>query len=153
GVEVNVMVYDRLNRLKSRTNPDGKTIAYRYDTQGNRAKVTDSDSVATDYVYDARNRIDTITTGSQVTKYAYWPDSLLRTVTYPNASVNETTYDKADRAAKIVNHDGTPASPISEYDYSYDANGNRQQQVEVHRRITGGTPQTTTYGYDRLNRV
>ena len=67
-------------------------------------------------------------------------------------------YDKADRLLSITN--AKDATPISSYLYSgihpatglpvsYDANGNRLIQVETN----GGTTETTTYGYDDLDRL
>jgi YD repeat-containing protein len=48
---------------------------------------------------------------------------------------------------------GSGGQVISSYQYTYDANGNRLQQVEIHSSINGGQPQTTTYGYDALDRL
>ena len=59
-------------------------------------------------------------------------------------------YDLADRLTSLTNaKPGQP--PTSAYAYTYDPNGNRTKQVE-----TNGLPpttETTTYGYDALNRL
>ncbi|MGH8222156.1 MAG: hypothetical protein ACREQZ_04205, partial [Woeseiaceae bacterium] len=38
---------------------------------------------------------------------------------------------------------------VSSYDYNYDRNGNRAQQIE----LNGATPETTTYDYDDADRL
>ena len=152
-VETSTMEYDGLNRLVSRTNYDGKTVGFEYDRGGNRRTVIDADGVRTEYAFDARNRLTTATEAGLQTRYAYWPDGLQRTVTYPNGIVSELTYDTADRLVQIVNHSGDPGSPVSRYDYTYDANGNRSTQIERHARLNGGASQQTSYMYDAANRL
>jgi RHS repeat-associated protein len=166
-VEQTTMVYDRLNRLRRRTNYDNKELLYTFDRQGNRTSLRDPDGLVTRYVYDARNRVCVVATdgadpgtcttasGTTVTKYAYWPDGLPLRTEYPNGSVSEWEYDAADRTRAIVNHNGDVKSPISRYAYTYDANGNRQTQTETRSSpgLGGGAPETTTYEYDTLNRL
>ncbi len=57
------------------------------------------------------------------------------------------TYDKADRLTSLTNAKG--GTTVSSYTYTYDANGNRESQVEKN----GGTTETTTYTYDDLDRL
>ncbi|CAB5137262.1 hypothetical protein D3OALGB2SA_4008 [Olavius algarvensis associated proteobacterium Delta 3] len=145
--------YDQLDRLVEAKNYDGKIISYTYDKQGNRLSVTDPDGITTTYTYDERNRLDTATTEAGTTTYAYFPDSLLKSIAYPNGTVaSYPSYDRADRLLSIVNHDGA-SQALSSYQYSYDANSNRKSQVETQYDINGGMPETTTYEYDRLNRL
>ena len=82
-------------------------------------------------------------TAAGTTTYAYWPDDLLRTVTYPNGVVATHGYDLADRLISLTN------GSVSSYTYGYDDNGNRTSQTEAN----GGTTETTTYTYDDLNRL
>ena len=53
----------------------------------------------------------------------------------------------------LVNHTGSPLTPVSQFDYTYDDNGNRLTQVERRVTLSGGQAETTTYGYDALNRL
>ncbi len=155
--EVCLYAYDALDRLLSTTNYDNKTIAYTYDNQGNRTSVTDPDGRTTNYAYDQRNRLTTVVTAAGQTQYQYWPDNLTKAIVYPNGTVAEYQYDAADRLTSVVNHLGTvgvaPAQIISSYQYTYDANGNRLQQIETQHDLSGGAPEATTYQYDRLNRL
>jgi RHS repeat-associated protein len=164
--------FDALDRLTRTDYTDGtvvKGITYAYDRAGNRTAVVDPDKIRTGYTYDARNRLQTVTTESATTTNDYWPDSLLRSmVVSPTGSATEGTiadssfadsYDAAGRLTHVINHTGTvgvaptPDQLISSYQYAYDASGNRLAQTEVHHDLNGGQPQVTTYGYDLLNRL
>jgi len=104
-----------------------------------------------------------VTTESGVTTYAYWPDGLVKSITYPNGAIADTSfadsYDSAGRLTYLVNHFGTagvvPSASqlISSFQYSYDRDGNRLTQTEIHPWLNAGQPETTTYGYDGLNRL
>jgi RHS repeat-associated protein len=151
--DITVMDYDRLDRLIARTNADAKIVRFEYDRGGNQTAIVDADGLRTTHTYDALNRIATTTAGGSTTTYAYWPDSLQRSVTYGNGVSAEMSYDAADRVTRIVNRSGTSATPISQFDYTYDANGNRLTQVEQHARLNGGAAQATSYRYDALSRL
>jgi RHS repeat-associated protein len=161
--------YDDLDRLKSETTPlpdapstgpRARTVNYTYFQNGTRKTVTDPANLITSYSYDAQNRLETATTAAGTTTYKYWPDDLLRDVTYPepNNVKASYSYDKADRLLSVVN--SGPAGLVSSFEYqgtdpatgqpvSYDPNGNRLIQVEKN----GGLTETTTYSYDDLNRL
>src|SRR5262249_52655003 len=99
--------YDALNRLRSATNYDNKTITYTYDAQGNRRTVTDPNGLTTRYNYDERNRLHEAITEDGKTTYNYWEDGLLKSIQYPNHTTADygqpDAYDKADRVTHIVN--------------------------------------------------
>lgn len=177
--ELTVNRYDPLDRIGIRVHRDyddtadqpfdcddvttGKRIEYDYDIQGNRVRVIDSDGIKTKYEYDERNRLKTVLTEEglpteAMTGYTWWEDNLLRQITYPNATVADRSasdaYDRADRVVRIVNRPADPSlSAFSVYEYTYDDNGNRTQQFETQAALNGGVSETTTYTYDRLNRL
>ena len=70
------------------------------------------------------------TADAQTTAYTYWPDDLLKTVTYPNGVVATHGYDKADRLL-IARRTRRARRRSAAYTYTYDANGNRLTQVEA----------------------
>jgi RHS repeat-associated protein len=147
--------YDDLDRLASETAPlpDGgsRTVSFTYYRNGTRETITDPAGLVTRYTYDGRNRLESATTAfgtpaAAATTYTYHPDDLLRTVDYANGVVAAHVYDKADRLKSLAQTKGT--ATLSSYVYGYDPNGNRISQVE-----TNGAAETTTYGYDGLNRL
>ncbi len=127
-------------------------MSYSYYDNGNRKSVTDPEGATTSYEYDGKNRLKTATTEAgtpqaKTTTYSYFPDDLLQSVSYPNAVTAIHAYDSANRLTSLTNT--RAGATISAYAYTYDDNGNRETQVETN----GGTTETTTYGYDALNRL
>ncbi|MBX2997110.1 MAG: Ig-like domain-containing protein [Caldilineaceae bacterium] len=160
--ESSIYTYDPLDRVQTRTRVDhdgrSKTVQYDYDRLGNRIAVRDADGLVTSYTYDGRNRLETVTTEAGVTVYTWWPDNLLRTVTYPNFTVQDRSmadaYDRADRARKIENKRVGPViEAYSSYLYTYDANGNRLSQTEFQAALTGSQTMTVSYAYNYRNQL
>ena len=148
GTRATVRVWDDLDRLSSVTDPEGRTLSYLYDANGNRTRLTDPDGKVTLYAFDGLNRPTSVAIGGGgVTAYSYFKDSRLQRVDFPNGTRATYAYDIAGRVASIVNTFG--AATISRYDYLYDANGNRVEQIEEN----GGAPETTAYGYDDADRL
>ena len=118
--------------------------------------MTDSDGFITSYDYDALNRLTLAHTDAGDTLYDYWENGLLKSILYPNGTSADysfaNSYDRANRLQYFVNR--LPSGDvISSYEYVYDDNGNRERQVETHRDINGGSPETTAYLYDQLDRL
>ena len=156
SLRVTSRTYDGLDRLTSETvelqEGSTATLSYSYWKNGKRKTVTDAMGRVTFYEYDGQNRLKRLTANQglpdeQVTSYEYWPDDLLKAVTKPDGTVSSYDYDHADRLETVVvRKDGID---LVSYAYTYDANGNRESQVEVN----GGPPETTTYTYDDLDRL
>lgn len=164
--EITSQKFDPLDRPQTVTHIDydgtQKAIEYDYDIQGNRTAVKDPDNINTIYTFDNRNRLKTVITEAGTTRYTWWEDSLLKKVAYPNRTVCDRSdpgdYDAADRLLHTVNHRPNPDPHLppaiySEYTYTYDDNGNRLSQIETQQDLNGGNPETTTYSYDKLNRL
>lgn len=160
--ETTAFVYDAFDRvqLRTRTEPGlaPRTIEYDYDVLGNRLQVIDPDGKQTTYVYDALNRLESMTAEAGTTTFQWWPDDLPRAIIYPNNTwqnlSEDDSYDNADRLLRVASGPvGAPALPFSSQSYTYDANGNRIRQVDVQQALDGGNPFTTTYAYDPSNRL
>ncbi len=149
--------FDALDRPRSirrfdHDDPVGRVVEVRFDVVGNRTRVTDPDGRDTRYSYDARNRMETavLEPGGLMVEYRYEADGLLKRVSYPNGVESVRSYDPADRMTAVENR-GT-GSIFSRFEYRYDLNGNRTNQLENLPAL----PQafiTTSYQYDRLNRL
>ncbi|AKG34398.1 RHS repeat-associated core domain-containing protein [Paenibacillus durus] len=87
-------------------------------------------------------------------QYSYYANDLVKSITYPpltDGSILKTeyTYNKALGWTETVRNT-KGGSVLSSYSYSYDDNGNITAVSEVRN---DGVAQTTSYGYDALNRL
>jgi len=124
-----------------------RTDTYQYDSFDRLFKRTDSDGVTTSYSYDGLNRVDTVRTLQGATSYSYDHSSLIKRTSYPNNTQADYQYDLAKRTTRIHNKQNN--ATVSNYEYAYDQNGNRLQQLETN----GGAQETTTYDYDLNDRL
>ena len=148
GVRVTQQTFDTFDRLLSVTDPESKTITYGYDANGNRTRLRDPDGRITLYTFDELNRtVSVALTLVGVTEYSYFRDSRLRRVRYPNGSQADNTYDAAGRIATVENTHNSGL--VSRFEYTYDDNGNRINQIETN----GGPAESTHYHYDEADRL
>lgn len=123
-------VYDGFGDVIQQTSPDSGTTVYHYDSDGNLTSRTDAASVVTDWTYDALDRPLTTT----------YPADSTENVAY--------TYDQTGHGFGIGRLTSlTDAS--GSLSRTYDALGNILTEV----RINGTNTLTTTYTYDKANRV
>ncbi|MGI0115379.1 RHS repeat domain-containing protein [Zooshikella sp. RANM57] len=161
GTEQKVIqqVYDDFDRLSQRTDAYGQVVNYQYDANGNRTGlrytaggVSTSGGTAntpreTRYVYDALNRLARVDNPQGSTRYQYDLSGLLLRTLYPNNASISQSYDGAGRILAMEHRVGDTL--VSQFQYQYDANGNRLQQIARN----GSTLETTTYTYDALDRL
>ncbi|MBU2707956.1 hypothetical protein KCM76_18315, partial [Zooshikella marina] len=102
---------------------------------------------ATNYVYDALNRLARVDNPQGSTRYQYDLSGLLLRTLYPNNASISQSYDGAGRILALEHRVGDTL--VSQFQYQYDANGNRLQQIARN----GSTLETTTYTYDTLDRL
>ncbi len=133
-------LYDSGDRLIKAVNPAGTSLEYRYDSMGNRtAVIVDTDT--TRYTFDDLNRLKTVTDPEGgVTTYTYDPVGNRSSVSYPNGSVAEYTYNSLNRLTKLFNHKAN-GDTVSCYEYTLGPAGNRTQ-------VTEHTGRTVQYDYD-----
>lgn len=141
--------HDARNRLASVTDPLNRRVAYSYDEANNVTTFADAGNRQTGYEYDAMNRLSVATLpGGRQVNYEWFADGLLSKVTYGNGMQRLYGYDNADRVTSIVNTLG--ASDTQEFNYSYDANSNRESET---RKFNSQTTRSISYQYDALNRL
>lgn len=140
--------------------------AYIYNQRDALSRITQlNDYYLNFYVNYTFNklRLDKVQTNGSATvnsaptanvQYSYTGNNLVKTITYPaltDGSLLKTvyTYNKAlNWVESVTNQKGS--SVLSKYVYGYDKNGNITSIAETNR---SGVTQTTTYGYDALNRL
>ncbi len=141
--------YDNLGRLTGTTTDYSFltsrtfTNGYQYDAASNRTRFTDPEGGQTDYVYDALNRLTSLTNFSaQTFNFSY--DALGRRtqLTRPNGVNTDYTYDNLSRLLSVLHKLG--AQTIDGATYSVDAVGNRTSKLNHINSIT------ETYSYDAI---
>jgi YD repeat-containing protein len=142
--------YDVRDRLLQKATPGG-TLTYTYDAAGNETSIRSSNpnGAATDYAYDALNRLKTVTDqrlapGSNTTTYTYDPVGNLQSYVYPNGLRTTLTYNGLNRLGNLtIDKSG---SERAQYVYTLGPTGNRTAVAELNGRHV-------SYAYDALYRL
>ena len=108
--------------------------------------MTDPDSGATSYTYDAANRLTQITNPlAQTTTYQYNAVGLATQVTYHSGTITTYAYDNGNRLTSMTNKKSDD-TVVSSFTYTYDNNNNRTKVI-----LSNGD--YTDYTYDNLNQL
>lgn len=149
-IEITDHNYDLLNRLEVR-NQRGHIVSYAYDFNGNRTGVT-APGGNTRYTFDSRNRLHTAVANTHTTTYTYLQNGWLDTVAQGNGTGVDYDYDTVGRVTNILNT-AAGGAELSRFEYDYDDNGNRIQQIETQNGFAADKVVTTGYIYDDLDRL
>ncbi len=154
GTGTTSWAYDLIARPITITAPVVGAVSYTYDRLGNRTGLNAPGGNATTYVYDALGRM-TQAAGwaSQTATYAYGAFGQVVTATLPGGVTTTYGYDGAQRQTGITHT--SSEQTLASYAYTFDANGNRTQVVELVEGLTEGSgqPETIDYSYDNLARL
>jgi RHS repeat-associated protein len=147
------------------TNALGQVTTFNtYNAYGQPLTITDPNGVVTTLTYNARQRITSSQVGTETTSYSYYPTELLKTVTTPDSSTLQYTYDGAHRLTKITDGAGNYISYTLDVlgnhtaEKSYDPTGtlhlthtqvyNTLSELYQDINAAGTSAVTTTFGYD-----
>ena len=139
-----INTYNPEGTLKDIIQPDGKTISYEYDDNGNIIETLDYFGESTLNTYDSRNRLKTIAQNNETTQYEYYKNGQTKEVIYSNGTSIHYSYDESGNLIELINI-GLDGQIISQYEYSYDKEGNQLSKGENGR--------ISYYTYDSLNRI
>jgi RHS repeat-associated protein len=136
--------YDDGDRLTARTDALGRSTLYDYDAAGRLETMTDRRGLQTTFAYDEQDRVTSIARPESVTHFSY--DAIGRlTEISESGSIVSYSYDVVDRLIREVQ---TTDGMQAEVTYEYDALDRR-----ISRTVSGLVGETTTYSYDRANRL
>jgi len=151
--------YDDKGRLTSVVNALGHTVSYVYSGNWeNPSHITDQNGVSTDFEYDGRGRVVSMTVDGDSSKriqYGYNRFGKLKEQTLPNGGTVTYNYDDAGRLTSIV-RDGTSGSYIKEvisYEYNALSNLLEQRKFFVQLVTKTGTNPGGTYTYETIEEV
>lgn len=131
--------------LQSATNAMGHTTLYtQYNGAGNVLQSTDPNGVISAWTYDARQRLTSLSQGTETTTYTYtaWGD--ISRITMPNGSTLDHGYDSAQRLISVADNQG------NRVDYTLDNAGNRI--AEQRKDGAGALRAQLTRAFDALGR-
>ncbi len=148
--------YDGLDRLISRTDPNGPynantgtSIEYKYDLAGNIILVR-TPGGRVEYEYDELNRLEKVIDSGEETTYDYDVVGNLIKTTLPNGITETREYDNLNRLILIkttqLDSNTNQESVISSFEYTLDKAGNRIKVTESDNRAV-------EYEYDELYRL
>jgi RHS repeat-associated protein len=122
------------------------TLSYTYDAAGNVLTISSSNTggISDMYMYDALNRLSTVTDASGQTTYGYDDVGNLQGYTYPNGVASSYNYDQLNRLKQVSSQ--AQSSQLASYTYTLGAAGNRLTVAELSGR-------NVVYGYDSLYRL
>lgn len=153
--------YDVLDRLTSVVFEDGKTASFEYWPEGQLKKMTDPDGKVTLYEYHPNGSLAKVKLergGSVVGEFVYAYDAvgLPESITYPTET-GVVAWFKSSSNARGWNENGQllhlrylkGGVPIREFEFDYDAAGNRIKQVD----ISSAGAFEWKYSYDYLDRL
>ena len=140
-------VFDKLNRVSSYTDVNGKTIKYTYDPAGNLTKLTYPDNTDVEYEYDLNNNLIKVTDwAGRVTSYSYDCNNRVIKITKPDGSVTTNIYDSKQRLVSSIEKTSS-GTVISGFEYAFDAMGRLSYEKNLAKQIK------VCYTYDVLSRV
>ncbi|MGV3663330.1 MAG: RHS repeat-associated core domain-containing protein [Prosthecobacter sp.] len=127
SVKTTSFTYDVLDRLGTASYPDGRTVAYLYDSFGNRTKMTEvtgSTTKVTDYVHDSDSRLlSTSVNGTAHETFQYdATGNLIQRVRATDNRQIDYFYDAENRLVRF--YDGT-----NNVQYIYNGAGHRVAKI------------------------
>lgn len=143
---------DSLGRSRSVSGTAVPAKELRYWTDGGLKTAADERGNVTDFEYDTRGRLTSVTTPApqagavrSVTSYQYTVDSLPSSVIDPLGRVTSFSYDAGGRNSRVTepDPDGTGPATAAYTDFTYDSLGNLLTQTDA-------LGQTTSFTLDSL---
>jgi RHS repeat-associated protein len=162
-----MFTYDALERPMTEQEPFGLTLAFGYDSAGNRTTVQDSLGGVTTSIYDAVHNLSSRQfegAGLRLLRVdlTYTPRQELATVTrYRDLGVSQlvgssvTIYDANSRLVNLQHQDGS-GTILSNFAYSYDAADRLTSETYSGNAVTTSSTLTTSpasYTYDVTNQL
>jgi len=132
--------------LQSVTNALNQVTRYtQYNPQGQVLQMMDANGVITDYGYDLRQRLTSVSVAGSISSYEYWPTGLLKRAVQPDGSFVAYGYDDAHRLTAVADAKG------NRIEYTLDNAGNRV--AEQVKDPGGSLARQLSRVYDALGRV
>lgn len=143
--------FDELDRVVEILHPNGETVSYQYNENGDVTRMVDVHNKETLYEYYNDGRLLSVTYEGQLFSYTYDAVGRLESLTYPTTPDDLVLNFSWDADGRLLSMEYLKNSlPFQSFTYGYDDSGNRVTMDEV-------DPSSVTtnweYGYDWFNRL
>ena len=130
--------------------PDGKTVSYEYDINGNRTALTYPNGKKISYIYDELGRLSKLESDDHEVSYRYDAQSKLIEKAFANGVKTSYSYNGRGLLASLVHSNNNGV--INEFSYEYDLLGNKTR-VDKKRNLSHNDNGSYEYGYDPIGRL
>ncbi len=148
--------YDRFGRQTGKSVPGSANLVYEYDRNGNLTKYTDGGGSVT-YAYNQVNLLTSLLEPGAATAVTFTYDEnnrrrFMYLPTSPRITV-EMKYDKSGRQTSVTATNDSTSAKLSSFTYDYSKVVNGVTVDTSQRQKVTDLNGTTTYSYDKLNRL
>jgi RHS repeat-associated protein len=134
GGQTRTFTFDSSNRLKQATNPESGTFQYAYDGNGNLISKIDARNVATNFSYDALNRVTFRDYSDSTPDVSYTYDNPYTAfskgeLTKVSSSLSMSEYTAFDETGRTLAHKQTTDGQSYTTSYTYNIAGDLIEQT------------------------
>jgi RHS repeat-associated protein len=142
---------DPLNRVTKEELPGSLSNSYEYDAASNMTAFTDGGGT-TKYKYNGLNELESMLEPGETkeTTFAYDNDHRLNKITYTSGAIENYKLEPTTGRPETITAEGVTGTTVPKLTYAYKEGENDASLVQS---LTESTGNTTSYLYDKLNRL
>jgi RHS repeat-associated protein len=142
---------DALGRVTKEKLPGGLTNEYTWDAASNMTSFTDGGGT-TKYAYNGLNELESMTEpgATKSTTFAYDNDQRLTKITYPSGTIENYKLEPTTGRPETITAEGVTGTTVPKLTYAYKEG---EDATSLMQSLTESTGNTTSYLYDKLNRL
>jgi RHS repeat-associated protein len=142
---------DPLNRVTKEELPGSLSNSYEYDGSSNMIAFTDGGGT-TKYKYNGLNELESMLEPGEAkeAEFAYDNDHRLNKITYPSGTIESYKLEPTTGRPETITAEGVTGTTVPKLTYAYKEGENSTGLIQS---ITESTGNTTSYVYDKLNRL
>jgi RHS repeat-associated protein len=142
---------DDLNRVTKEELPGSLSNSYEYDAASNMTKFTDGGG-STSYKYNGLNELESMTEPSETkaTTFAYDNDHRLDKITYTSGTIENYKLEPTTGRPETITAEKVTGTTVPKLTYTYKQG---EGDTSLIQSLTESTGNTTTYLYDKLERL
>jgi RHS repeat-associated protein len=142
---------DPLNRVTKEELPGSLSNSYEYDAASNMTAFTDGGGT-TKYKYNGLNELESMLEPGETkeTKFTYDNDHRLNKITYTSGAIENYQLESTTGRPETITAEGVTGTTVPKLTYAYKEGADDTSLVQS---LTESTGNTTSYLYDKLNRL